>query len=67
MGVEFDAKEFKVGEVHARRDVVNITEEVGNTTKAIIACVARGEAFGGTGSEKGIKWGKETGNDKGCK
>jgi len=40
---------------------------VGNTAKAIIACVARGEAFGGTGLEKGIKWGKETGNDKGRK
>jgi len=40
---------------------------VGNTAKAIIACVTRGKAFSGTGSEKGIKWGKETGNDKGHK
>jgi len=33
-------EEFKIGEVDARRYVSNITEEMGNTTKAIVTCVA---------------------------
>jgi len=39
-GVEFVTEEFKIGEVDARRYVINITEEMGNTTKAIVTCVA---------------------------